>query len=165
FEHVGNEVRNVHENVGILDMSPFAKMEVSGPGARAWLDAIFANAIPKKRGRIALAHILTPAGGVRAEFTIYEWAPDRFYMVSAGGLEAHDHDLLMRLAPTDGSVQLQPITQKYGVLVLAGPKSRDVLKKLTRTSLDNKDFPWLTAKQVSVGVASAHALRVNFVGE
>jgi dimethylglycine dehydrogenase len=165
FEHVGNEVKNVHENVGVLDMSPFAKMEVSGPGTRAWLDAIFANAIPKKRGRIALAHILTPAGGVRAEFTIYEWAPDRFYMVSAGGLEAHDHDLLMRLAPTDGSVQLQPITQKYGVLVLAGPKSRDVLKKLTRTSLGNKDFPWLTARQISVGVASAHALRVNFVGE
>nr|CAD6413265.1 dimethylglycine dehydrogenase [Rhizobium sp. Q54] len=165
FEHVGNEVRNVHENVGVLDMSPFAKMEVSGPGARAWLDSILANTVPKKRGRIALCHLLTPAGGVRAEFTVYEWAPGRFYLVSAGGLEAHDHDLLQRLAPRDGSVQLQPITQKYGVLVLAGPKSRDVLKKLTRTSLENKDFPWLTAKPVSIGVASAHALRVNFVGE
>ncbi|MGN7293465.1 GcvT family protein [Rhizobium sp. SAFR-030] len=165
FEHVGDEVKNVTENVGVLDMSPFAKIEVSGPGARAWLETIFANAIPKKRGRITLAHILTPAGGVRAEFTIYEWAPGRFYMVSAGGLEAHDHDLLWRLLPQDGSVVLQPITQKCGVLVLAGPRSRDVLKKLTRTSLDNKDFPWLTAKPISVGVASAHALRVNFVGE
>ena len=165
FEHVGNEVRNVHENVGVLDMSPFAKMEVSGPSARVWLDSILANAIPKKRGRIALCHVLTPAGGVRAEFTVYEWAPNRFYLVSAGGLEAHDHDLLQRLAPTDGSVHLQPITQNYGVLVLAGPKSRDVLKKLTRTSLENKDFPWLTAKQISVGIATAHALRVNFVGE
>lgn len=165
FEHVGNEVKNVTENVGVLDMSPFAKIEVSGPGARVWLDSIFANAIPKKRGRIALCHIPTPAGGVKAEFTVYEWAPGRFYMVSAGGLEAHDHDLLARLAPKDGSVSLQPITQKYGVLVLAGPKSRDLLKKLTRTSLDSKDFPWLTAKQISVGVATAHALRVNFVGE
>lgn len=51
------------------------------------------------------------------------------------------------------------------MLVLAGPKSRDLLKKLTRTSLENKDFPWLTGKQISVGVATAHALRVNFVGE
>ncbi|WP_144574131.1 FAD-dependent oxidoreductase [Agrobacterium sp. DE0009] len=165
FEHVGNEVKNVHQNVGVLDMSAFAKMEVSGPGARAWLDSILANAIPKKRGRIALTHLLTPTGGVKAEFTVYEWAPGRFYMVSAGGLEAHDHDVLFRLAPTDGSVVLQPITQKYGVLVLAGPKSRDLLKKLTRTSLENKDFPWLTGKQISVGVATAHALRVNFVGE
>jgi dimethylglycine dehydrogenase len=165
FEHVGNEVRQVHESVGVLDMSPFAKMEVSGPGARAWLDSILANAVPKKRGRIALTHVLTPAGGVKAEFTVYEWAPGRFYLVSAGGLEAHDHDLLRRLAPQDGSVVLQPITQKYGVLVLAGPKSRDVLRKLTRTSLENRDFPWLTAKKISVGVATAHALRVNFVGE
>ncbi|CUX19882.1 FAD-dependent oxidoreductase [Agrobacterium tumefaciens] len=165
FEHVGNEVKNVHQNVGVLDMSAFAKMEVSGPGARAWLDSILANIVPKKRGRIALTHLLTPTGGVKAEFTVYEWAPGRFYMVSAGGLETHDHDVLRRLAPTDGSVVLQPITQKYGVLVLAGPKSRDLLKKLTRTSLDNKDFPWLTGKQISVGVATAHALRVNFVGE
>jgi dimethylglycine dehydrogenase len=165
FQHVGNEVKDVHQNVGVLDMSAFAKMEVSGPGARAWLDSILANAVPKKRGRIALTHLLTPNGGVKAEFTVYEWAPGRFYMVSAGGLEAHDHDVLRRLAPTDGSVVLQPITQKYGVLVLAGPKSRDLLKKLTRTSLENKDFPWLTGRQISVGVATAHALRVNFVGE
>ncbi len=165
FEHVGNEVKNVHQNVGVLDMSAFAKMEVSGPGARAWLESILANALPKKRGRIALTHLLTPNGGVKAEFTVYEWAPGRFYLVSAGGLETVDHDTLRRLAPTDGSVILQPITQKYGVLVLAGPKSRDLLKKLTRTSLENKDFPWLTAKQISVGVATAHALRVNFVGE
>jgi dimethylglycine dehydrogenase len=165
FEHVGNEVKNVNQNVGVLDMSAFAKMEVSGPGARAWLESILANAIPKKRGRIALTHLLTPNGGVKAEFTVYEWAPGRFYLVSAGGLESVDHDTLRRLAPTDGSVTLQPITQKYGVLALAGPKSRDVLKKLTRTSLENKDFPWLTAKEISVGVATAHALRVNFVGE
>lgn len=165
FEHVGNEVKNVHQNVGVLDMSAFAKMEVSGLGARAWLESILANSLPKKRGRIALTHLLTPNGGVKAEFTVYEWAPDRFYLVSAGGLETVDHDTLRRLAPTDGSVILQPITQKYGVLVLAGPKSRDLLKKLTRTSLENKDFPWLTAKQISVGVATAHALRVNFVGE
>ncbi|NTF31974.1 GcvT family protein [Rhizobium skierniewicense] len=165
FEHVGNEVKHVNQHVGVLDMSAFAKMEVSGSGARAWLDSILANAIPKKRGRIALTHLLTKDGGVKAEFTVYEWAPGRFYLVSAGGLESHDHDVLRRLAPTDGSVILQPITQKYGVLALAGPKSREVLKKLTRTSLDNKDFPWLTAKEISVGVATAHALRVNFVGE
>ncbi|MCQ1836631.1 GcvT family protein [Neorhizobium galegae] len=165
FDHVGNEVKNVHENVGVLDMSAFAKMEVSGPGARAFLDSIFANAIPKKRGRIALCHLLTKQGGVRSEFTVYEWAPDRFYLVSAGAYEAHDQDYLRKLAPTDGSVKLTQITQKLGVLVLAGPKSRQVLKKLTRTSLDNKDFPWLSGKEISVGMASAHALRVNFVGE
>ncbi len=165
FEHVGNEVKHVHEKVGVLDMTPFAKMEVSGPGARAYLDSIFANAIPKKRGRIALCHLLGQEGGVRAEFTLYEWAPDRFYLVSGAGLESHDHDLLMKLAPTDGSVTLRPLTMEMGVLVVAGPKSRDLLKKLTRSSLENEDFGWLTGQPISIGAASCHALRVNFVGE
>lgn len=165
FEHVGNEVLNVNKNVGVLDMSAFAKALVTGPGARAWLESIFANAIPKKRGRIALCHMLTREGGVRAEFTVYESAPGTFYLVSAGAYEAHDHDYMRKLLPTDGSVKFTPITQGWGVLVLAGPKSRDVLKKLTRTSLDNKDFPWLSGKEISVGAATAHALRVNFVGE
>ncbi len=165
FEHVGNEVKNVHENVGLLDMSAFAKMEVSGPGARDWLESILANSIPKKRGRIALAHLLTKYGGVRSEFTVYEWAPGRFYLVSAGAFEAHDHDILRKLAPTDGSVRLNALTERLGVLVLAGPRSRDVLGKLTRTSLENADFSWLSGKQINVGPATAHALRVNFVGE
>ncbi|MGM4910812.1 GcvT family protein [Rhizobium sp. 768_B6_N1_8] len=165
FEHVGNEVMNVNKNVGVLDMSAFAKALVTGPGARAWLESIFANAIPKKRGRIALCHMLTKEGGVRAEFTVYESAPGTFYLVSAGAYEAHDHDYMRKLLPADGSVKFTPITQAYGVLVLAGPKSRDVLKKLTHTSLDNKDFPWLSGKEISVGAANAHALRVNFVGE
>ncbi|UUP16047.1 GcvT family protein [Nitratireductor thuwali] len=164
FEHVGNEVRNVHENVGLLDMSAFAKCWIGGPGAEAWLEHIFANRIPKKVGRIALCHILTKQGGVRSEFTVYR-QPQGFYLVSAGAYEAHDHDVLMKLLPADGSVRMFPITQEWGVLVLAGPKSREVLRKLTRTRLANADFPWLSGRKVSLGHATAHALRVNFVGE
>ena len=165
FQFVGDEVKNVHENVGLLDMTAFAKMEVSGPGAREWLESILANRVPKRQGRIALAHLLTSLGGVRAEFTVYEWAPGRFYLVSAGAFERHDHDVLRKLLPSDGSVTLQPITTQYGVLVLAGPNSRKVLQKLTDKDLSSETFPWLTGKPVSVGTASAHALRVNFVGE
>lgn len=165
FEHVGAEVKNVTTGVGLQDMSPFAKMLVSGPGARDWLESIFANKIPKKRGRIALCHLLTKAGGVRAEFTVYEKEPGVFYLVSAGALERVDHDTLKKLAPKDGSVTLTPITQMMGVLVLAGPKSRDVLKKLTDTDLSNAAFPWLTGKKISVGPVVTEALRVNFVGE
>ncbi|MDD9909303.1 MAG: FAD-dependent oxidoreductase [Ahrensia sp.] len=165
FEHVGNEVKAVTESCGLLDMSAFAKMEVSGPGARVWLNSIFANNIPKKRGRVALCHLLTPFGGVKSEFTVYEWAPGKFYLVSAGAYEAHDHDVLFRHLPDDGSVTLQPITQQHGVLVLAGPNARKVLSKLTDAKLDNAHFPWLSGQKVSVGTAMAHALRVNFVGE
>ena len=162
---VGEECRNVMSNVAIQDMSAFAKMEVSGPGAREWLESILANKIPKKMGRIALCHLLTPRGGVRSEFTVYEWAPGRFYLVSAGAYERHDHDYLRKLCPTDGSVRLNAITTRFGVLVLAGPNSRKVLQKLTDADLSNEAFPWLSGKEISVGNCTAHALRVNFVGE
>jgi len=153
------------DSVGLQDMSAFAKMEVSGPKAREWLESILANKIPKKQGRIALCHLLTPRGGVRAEFTVYEWQPGRFYLVSAGAYERHDHDYLHKLCPTDGSVRLNPITTRLGVLVIAGPNSRKLLQKLTSTDLSNEAFPWLSGKQISVGPVSSHCLRVNFVGE
>ncbi|MCW1839233.1 GcvT family protein [Prosthecomicrobium hirschii] len=165
FEHVGNEIRAVTEGVGLQDMTPFAKMLVTGPGARAWLDRILANRIPKQRGRLALSHLLTPSGGVRAEFTVYERAANQFYLVSAGGLERHDHDVLERLLPADGSVNLRPLTTSMGVFVLAGPRSRELLQSLTDTDLSNAAFPWLTGKALSVGTVGVDALRVNFVGE
>ena len=165
FRFVGEECRNVMENVAIQDMSVFAKMEVSGPGARNWLDSILANRIPKKMGRIALCHLLTAQGGVRSEFTVYEWAPGRFYLVSAGAYERHDHDTLGKLLPADGSVKLNAITTRLGVLVLAGPNARKVLQKLTTADLSNEAFPWLSGQAISVGHASCHVLRVNFVGE
>ena len=165
FKFVGEECLNVMNGVGIQDMSAFAKMEVSGPAARDWLESILANKIPKKQGRIALCHLLSPNGGVRAEFTVYEWQPGRFYLVSAGAFERHDHDYLRKLAPKDGSVRLNALTTRLGVLVLAGPMSRKVLAKLTSADLSNEAFPWLSGKEISVGTTTAHVLRVNFVGE
>jgi dimethylglycine dehydrogenase len=165
FPFVGEEIRNVTANVGLQDMSPFAKALVSGPGAREWLESILANRIPKTRGRIALCHLLSANGGTRAEFTVYERAPGQFYLVSAGALERHDHDILRSLLPADGSVEFQPITQAYGVLIVAGPRSRELLQKLTDTDLSTAAFPWLTGKPASVGPFGVDALRVNFVGE
>lgn len=72
FKFVGEECRNVMENVGIQDMSAFAKCFISGPGAEAWLEGLLANKMPKKVGRLALCHMLTPRGGVRAEFTVFK---------------------------------------------------------------------------------------------
>jgi dimethylglycine dehydrogenase len=164
FDFVGEEARNVHENVGLLDMSAFAKYEASGPGAEAWLDSILANRIPKTIGRIALCHLLTVNGGVRSEFTVYRTGRDSFYLVGPGAYERHDWDTLCKLLPASG-VRLNKVTTQTGVLVLAGPRSRDVLQSLTDTDLSTANFPWLTGRFINVGIAQAHALRVNFVGE
>ncbi|WP_366655735.1 FAD-dependent oxidoreductase [Fodinicurvata sp. EGI_FJ10296] len=166
WEHVGNEVRATRAGVGMTDLTSFTKFEVSGPGAEAFLDGLVANKLPKKIGRIALAHSLTPSGGVRSEFTICRLAADRFYLVSSGAAERYDQDLLEKALPADGSVKLENHTTRRGVFVLAGPKSRDVLKSLTDADLSNGAFPWLSAQDISVGLApDVRALRVNFIGE
>ena len=164
FEIVGAECRHVHEKVGLLDMTAFAKFEVSGPGAEAWLDGLLTNRLPAL-GRVSLTYLLTAAGGVRAEFTVYREAPQKFYLVSAGALERHDYDYLIKALPVDGSVRLEKITTAHGVLVLAGPRSRELLQRLTDADLSNGAFPWLTGQTVDIGAARVKLLRVNFVGE
>ncbi|MDF1584832.1 GcvT family protein [Marinimicrococcus flavescens] len=165
FGFVGEEVRHVHEAVGLQDMSPFAKYEISGPGAEAFLDRLTTNRLPKKPGRIALTYMLAANGGVRSEFTILRLGPERFYMVGMGSAERHDWDYLEKARPRDGSVEMQKVTTQYGVLVLAGPHARDVLQKLTDADLSSEAFPWLTGKAIDVGHAWSRALRVNYVGE
>lgn len=165
FEHVGNECRRMREHVGVIDLTPFTKHEVTGPGAEAWLDGLVANKVPTKIGRIALCHALTRRGGIRSEFTITKIADQHFYVVSAGAAERYDADYLRAALPKDGSVAMRNITTSRGCFVVAGPKSRDLLAKLTDAPLDNDSFPWLTSQTIEVGLAvDVYALRVNFVG-
>ena len=165
FEHVGNECRRLRERVGVIDLTPFTKHVVEGPGAEAWLDRLVANKVPSKVGRMSLAHALTKRGGIRSEFTITKLGDERFYVVSAGAAERYDTDLLHKQLPADGSVRLANITTARGCFVLAGPRSREVLARLTDTPLDNAAFPWLTGREAEVGLApDVYLLRVNFVG-
>jgi dimethylglycine dehydrogenase len=165
FEHVGNECRRLREQVGVIDLTPFTKFEVTGAGAEAWLDSLVANKVPTKIGRIALCHALTKRGGIRSEFTITKLADHHYYAVSAGAAERYDADFLQRHLPTDGSVTVRNITGSRGVFVLAGPRARDVMAKLTDVPLDNSSFPWLTGQVIEAGLATdVYALRVNFVG-
>lgn len=165
FEHVGNECRNVAENVGVLDMTAFAKCQISGPGAAEWLDHLMANRIPKKPGRVNLCHALNQYGGVRSEFTILRNPDDSFYLVSAGALERFDHDYLKKKLPADGSVRFDHITNQIGVLVVAGPKSRELMQRVSDADFSNEAFPWLSARQIDIGHAGSTVARVNFVGE
>jgi dimethylglycine dehydrogenase len=102
---------------------------------------------------------------VRTEFTVYREAADRFYIVSAGALETHDHDYFLHALPIDGSVSLRKVTEQFGVLVVAGPDARTLLSRVTDADLSNKAFPWLSGQTINIGAATTKALRVNYVGE
>jgi dimethylglycine dehydrogenase len=159
------EARNVQENVGLLDMTAFAKARLSGPGAETFLDRLLANRLPRKPGRLGLCHALNSRGGVHSEFTVLREASGSFYLVSAGAYQRLDHDWIRKHLPDDGSVVFQNLTGAMGVLVLAGPKSRELLSRVSDADFSNAAFPWLSAQWVDVGLAPALAARVNFVGE
>ena len=165
FEAIEKEVRNTTENAGLLDMTAFAKCRISGPGAEAFLDYMVANSLPKQVGGIALCHSLNKNGGIHSEFTIRREAADSFYLVSAGALQRLDHDYLKKHMPKDGSVHFTQLTGTYGVLVLAGPKARQILERVSDADLSNESFRWLTSQDIRVGMAPVVAMRVNYVGE
>jgi len=166
FKHIGNEVRNTTENVGLLDMSAFAKARVSGPGAEAFLDRLIANRVPKKVGRVNLCHALSHGGGVHSEYTIIRESDQSFYVVSAGALQSVDHDWMRKHMPDDGSVQFTNITNAMGVLIVAGPNSRKLMERVSpRFDFSNEAFPWLTSRWIDVGHAPSLAARANYVGE
>ena len=168
FAQVGAEHCATREKAGLIDITGFSKFWVSGPGAEAWLDRILANKLPQKAGRVGLAHALTIRGGVRSEFTVTrveECGETEFYLVSSGAAERYDWDFLRKRLPDDNSVRLENWTTRWGTLVVAGPKSREILRPLVDCDLGNDSFKWLTAKSANVGLAQCALIRVNFVGE
>jgi dimethylglycine dehydrogenase len=161
---VGEECKAVREAVGILDLGGFTKLMVEGPGAAAWLDRMVCGRLPRA-GRVSLAYMLNGRGGIVCEFTVTRLAEDRFYLISAAAAEWHDLDWLQGHLPAGGAVRIENLSARLGSLVLAGPKAREVLAKVTSTDLSNAGFPWLSAREIEIGFARMLALRVNYVGE
>lgn len=165
FAHVAAECKAVRERVGLLDLSGFSKFEISGPGAYAFLDRLCANRPPKKIGGVILTQMLTPRGRIAGEGTLARLGEERFYLVTAAITHLIDRDWLERHMPEDGSVRLEDVTLRDGALVLAGPKSRALLGKLTRADLSNGAFPWMSGQEIEVANVPVRALRVSYVGE
>ena len=151
--------------MGVLDQTSFAKFEVSGPGAEAYLDRLCANRLPRAVGRIVLTQMLTPRGGIECDVTVTRLSQDRFYVVSAAATECHDFAWMERHLPDDGSVYLDNVTDEYAVLTLAGPRSRELLQSLTREDVSHPAFRFFRCREFRVGMAPVRALRVSYVGE
>ena len=165
FKSVEKECKNVKENVGLLDMTAFAKCRIKGPKAEEFLDKLVANKLPKKIGRINLCHALNTKGGVHSEFTIMRESENSFYLVSAGAFQRLDHDWIYKWMPKDGSVQFENLTNSIGVLVVSGPKARELMQRVSKTDFSSEKFKWLSAQNINIGLAPCNAMRVNFVGE
>jgi dimethylglycine dehydrogenase len=165
FEQVGAECRAVRKRVGVLDQTSFAKYEVRGPGAATFLDRLCANVLPERDGRIIVTQMLTERGGIECDLTVTRLAEDRWYVVSAAATEAHDLAWIERHLPADGSVSVENLTARTGVLTVVGPRSRQLLQVLTSDDLSIEAFPYMAARWIRLGSAPVLAMRLSYVGE
>jgi len=166
FEFVAEECRAVRERVGLTDLTSFAKYEVSGADAFSFLNRVCANRIPSKPGGVVLSQMLTELGGIESEATVTCLAESHYYLLSGAVAELHDFDWLVQHVEPGEDVKVVNVTDEFGVLVVTGPRSREVLESLTEAGLKNEDgFTWMQSREISVAGIAVRALRVSYVGE
>ncbi len=161
---VGVECRAVRDGVGIIDLSPFSKFEVTGPDADKMLETLGANIPPRNNGQIRLLHVLYPSGGIASEFTVTKLQENSFYLTSAAAARRHDFELLLDRS-RNFNLEVFDRSDEYGVLGVMGPLSRNLLQRVTSAELDNQAFPWLTCRNIQLGGAMIRALRISYIGE
>ena len=161
---VADEVKAVRERVGLMDVSAFTKVEVSGPDACTLLDRLTANRLPQKNGSITLTHMLNERGRIELETTIVRFGDERFYLVCAAFFEQR---LLDHLAKYLGKsrANVTCLSRDWSALTLNGPRSREVLAKCTTADLSNKAFRWLSAQEITIANHKLWALRMSYAGE
>ncbi len=165
FAITAAECRAVRERVGVMELPSFAKFDVFGPDAEAFLDRVCANRMPRRVGGIVLAHALSPNGRYATEFTVTRLAPDHFFLLSGAVAYQRDLDLLHAALRPGEDVRIDDVTMASTTLIVAGPRARDLLAGLTTTDLSSAAFPWLTGREIEVAGVRVRALRVNYVGE
>lgn len=150
FDAVQSEYKLVSEKVGLIDLTPFAKIKVSGPESRAYLDFLLAGTVPKV-GRTTLAHALTVGAKVMAEFTVTGLDKDEFMVVTGSGTELHDLRHMEQVAREFGykNVKIENMTDDLGVLSVVGPLSKDVLGNAIKDKPMIESWKFLDAKKVS----------------
>jgi dimethylglycine dehydrogenase len=162
-EHVGAECRAVRDAVGLLEISNYGKFEVTGPGSEAWLARIMANRVPQV-GRIALTPMLNERGKLIGDFTLCRLTAERTFLICTYAAEVYYRRWFERHAPPAG-VQVRPCAMEYVGLSVAGPSSRALLQSLVREDLSGAAFPFLSFRQVDVGMVPAFMGRISFTGE
>jgi glycine cleavage system aminomethyltransferase T/glycine/D-amino acid oxidase-like deaminating enzyme len=162
---IGAEAMATRRSAGLFDQSSFAKLEVTGPGATAFLGRMCANDIDRPEGSITYTQLLDRRGGIQADLTVTRIAEDAYLLVTGTAFGNHDAAWLRRHLPEDGSVDVRDATSSRVCLGLWGPRARDILATVTRDDVSDAGFPYLTARRISVGSVPVLALRVTYVGE
>lgn len=164
FEPVGEECRALRSGVGVIDVSNFGKYEIKGNGARAWLDKIVANHVPREVGRSCLTPMLGVRGGIAGDFTITMLDDEHYWMVGSGIAERY-HQRYFAAVERPDTVSFESRTSDYCGFNVAGPKSRELLARLSQADFSTENWKFMRSKQIAVAGINAIAIRVSFTGD
>ena len=159
---IGREHLATRTGVGVFDLTPFVKVEAEGPGVIDWLNRVCASEMDRPVGRILYTTVLDHDGGCVCDLTVTRLADERYLLVTGGGSGPRDVAWLRSELPEGDSVRLRDVSSSLGVLGLWGPRSHEVLARL---SPDDLSFPYLSAREIWVGAVPALALRISYAGE
>ncbi len=165
FDVVAKEVDAVQNTVGLAEVNGFNRYELTGTGVHDFLDRMICGAVPKREGRVGLGYLLNHHGMLKGEATVANLPDGRVWYGSAAAAEWHDMDWLQAHIRPDEDVQIRSLTNDHTILVLAGPKARDVLQKVSRADWSPDAFPWLSVREAFIGIAPAVVMGVSFSGE
>mgnify|MGYP002622823671 FL=1 len=164
WESIGREAKMLRGAAGIIDISNFAKYRVAGSGAETWLNAIFANRMPQSLGRSCLTPLIGKRGGIAGDFTVTRLADDEFWIIGSGMAERF-HQRFFHAVPLPADTTFDSLTEAVAGFNVAGPKSRDLLGRLTNADLSNQGFPFMASRRVTVAGIDCGAIRVSFTGD
>jgi dimethylglycine dehydrogenase len=163
FPHVAAEVKAVREGVGAVEIANFAKHVVSGPGAEAFLDRVLAGRLPKP-GRLNLTPLLTPKGKLYGDLTVACLGPGRYILFGSGAAQEMHRRWFEQHLPESG-VTYRNASDDYHGIALSGPKSRDLLSRITRDDVSAQALKFRDIRPMAVGGIPAIVARVSFSGE
>jgi len=159
------EHRACRESAALFDFTSFAKIDVRGPGAAAFLERLTDNQVARGVGRLTYTQMLNQDGGIECDFTITRLADQRFRVITGTAFGRHDLSWIEEHAPADGMVEVEDVTSGFACIGLWGPSARQILQRLTPVDVSNAAFPYMTARELPVGSVPCLALRVTYVGE
>jgi glycine cleavage system aminomethyltransferase T/glycine/D-amino acid oxidase-like deaminating enzyme len=162
---IGAEHRACREAAALFDETSFAKIDVVGAGAAGFMERLCDNRVARDVGTITYTQMLNARGGIECDFTVTRLGDDRFRIVTGTAFGQHDLAWIRSHAPDDGSVLVEDVTSRFACLGLWGPAARRILEPLATADLSNEGFPYMRARELSIGSVPCLALRVTYVGE
>ncbi len=165
FERTREEHLHARDAFAIFDLSLMSHHLVQGPGARAVLNRVCANDVDTAVGRVVYTQWLDDHGGIIADVTVTRLAEDSYVVISGDTIHRRVPAWIRRQTRAEEFVVVTDVTSGHALLSVQGPRSREVLQRLSPDDWSDDAFPYLTAQKVELGYTPLWALRVTYVGE